>query len=482
MYNVQKLTNREEKILSDTFDVSRIYIAEVMDTRNIARNGEIKVWLLNSNLERNNPQNWYTAKYSSPFYGVTQFKTNLDEYNKTPTSFGMWFGMPYVGNYVAVFFAVVAGGKVNPYWFSCPMDDYYNKSLVGLAKDITGKTKNTSECENNVQGMVERQIEYSPLVEALNRQGLSEDLLRGPSTATPKRESPSMVYGISTPLGNQFVMDDGWSLDDSKQNWNENKTLDARLQIKDDKTHDKQDWTSNLLESEKEDKFKRFNGGFRFRTRNGTQLLVLDSGQIYIINKDGSAWTEWSDDGNIDVYSERSVNIRTGQDINLKADGNINIEADRSIQMKAGGRIVGESNSTIDLLSGTTNIKGTTYIGSLSTPNAIADNIISTNANLTGTFKGTLDGIAKLAVTSTQMMTEFVPASTEKCEMPEISTISMNIIEAKGNEYQQSITSRAPTHEPYGGHNKNNCFPDMNTKRKNDETKTSSPKTITNTV
>lgn len=478
----QKLTNREKKILNDTFDVSRIYIAEVMDTRNIARNGEIKVWLLNSNLERENPENWYTAKYSSPFYGVTQFKTNLDEYNKTPTSFGMWFGMPYVGNYVAVYFAVVQGGKVNPYWFSCPVDDYYNKSIVGLAKDITGKTKNTSECENNIQDKSERRVEYKPLAEALKKQGLDEDLLRGPSTSTPKREAPSMVYGISTPLGNQFIMDDGWSIDDSKLNWNEDVTLDARLQIKDNKTHDKQDWTSNLLESEKEDKFKRFNGGFRFRTRNGTQLLILDSGQIYIINKDGSAWTEWSDDGNIDVYSDKSVNVRSGKDINLKADGNINLEAGKSIQMKAEGRIVEESNATIDLISGTTNIKGSTYIGSLSTPNAIVDNLISVNASLTGSFKGTLDGIAKMAVTSTQMMTEFIPVSTEKSTTPDIASIPINSVAGMGKTAQSTITTRAPTHEPYGGHDKNNCFPNINTKRKNDEVKTSSSKTITNSV
>lgn len=481
MYNT-KLTNRERKILSDTFDVSRIYIAEVMDTRNIARNGEIKVWLLNSNLERENPQNWYTAKYSSPFYGVTQFRTNLDEYNKTPTSFGMFFGMPYVGNYVAVYFAVVAGGKVSPYWFSCPMDDYYNKSMVGLAKDITGKTQNTSECENNIQDNSERQVEYKPLVEALKKQGLDEDLLRGPSTSTPKRESPSMVYGISTPLGNQFVMDDGWSLDDTKTNWNEDVTLDARLQIKDNKTHDKQDWTSNLLESEKEDKFKRFNGGFRFRTRNGTQLLVLDSGQIYIINKDGSAWTEWSDDGNIDVYSDKSVNIRASQDINLKADGNINLESGKSIQMKAKGRIAECADATIDLISGATNIKGSTFIGSLSTPNAVIDNLISVNASLTGSFKGTLDGIAKMSVISNQMMTEFIPVSTEKCVTPDIASIPVNSVDGIRKTSQSTITTRAPTHEPYGGHDKNDCFPKMNTRRKDDEVKTSSPKTITNSV
>ena len=123
-----------------------------------------------------------------------------------------------------------------------------------------------------------------------------------------------------------------------------------------------------------------------------------------------------------------------------------------------------------------------TFVGSLSTPNAVIDNLISVNASLTGSFKGTLDGIAKMAVISNQMMTEFIPVSTEKCVTPDIASIPVNAVDGIRKTSQKTITTRAPTHEPYGGHDKNDCFPKMNTKRKDDEVKTSSPKTITNSV
>ena len=87
-----------------------------------------------------------------------------------------------------------------------------------------------------------------------------------------------------------------------------------------------------------------------------------------------------------------------------------------------------------------------------------------------------------MAVTSTQMMTEFVPVSTEKSTTPDIASIPINSVAGMGKTAQSTITTRAPTHEPYGGHDKNDCFPNINTKRKNDEVKTSSSKTITNSV
>ena len=49
-----RLTQSEKQSRDRTFDKSRIYMAEVMDTRSILRGGEIKVWILSSNNDKEN--------------------------------------------------------------------------------------------------------------------------------------------------------------------------------------------------------------------------------------------------------------------------------------------------------------------------------------------------------------------------------------------------------------------------------------------
>lgn len=463
------LSNKEQRILNENFSISNIYMAEVMDTRSPRKNGEIKVWLMNTNTDRNLEKNWYTAKYCSPFYGTTQFYATLPNSSKNPTAFGNWAPLPCVGNYVFVFFAVIPGGKVTPYWFGSPVDDYMIQTIPSIPRDLTGETDKIAICEKNLKVDVKSRrdniVDYDPLTKALQKQGIDKDKLRGPSVSTAKREAPSMVYGMTTPLGNQFVMDDGWSYDDNTKSWDEDNTLESRLMMKNNLTFDKQPWDSNLTTIESDDltgKFKRFNGGFRFRTRNGTQLLVLDSGNIYIINADGSAWTEWSDDGNIDVYSDKNVSISCGKDLNLKAGGNINMEAGANVQFKSEGRLVIQANSTTDIFTGTVNIKGNLYSDSLAVKTGIVDNFTSTNGQITGIFKGSLEGVATFATTAGQTYTKQPDPSTDEVSSPKVKPPRLNTIPAQGEGgTQESITTRAPTHEPYDGHNKNNCIPDF---------------------
>jgi len=138
---------------------------------------------------------------------------------------------------------------------------------------------------------------------------LEKDLLRGLTSSSATRETPSKVVGILTPGQHQFVMDDG----------------------------DK-DGNNKLI---------------RLRTTNGTQLLLDDAGgHIYLITKNGENWVELSNDGAIHIYGGNDINIRSKSNINLYADNDVNIEAGRTINMNAKEgnlqiQAAGDLNSTV---------------------------------------------------------------------------------------------------------------------------------------
>jgi hypothetical protein len=178
-------------------------------------------------------------------------------------------------------------------------------------------------------------------------QGLAKDFVRGGTTASARRETPSQVFGISTPGpidfegqqtspresinrhgkimsgggpnpgntiakvahsrlgGHQFVMDDG--IPAKKLN----KTITRPIQ-------------DELI---------------RLRTRSGAQLLLHNTeGLVYITNNSGTAWIEFTEDGKIDIYSKDSVSVHTENDFNLRAERDLNLEAGRNVNVKATGQ------------------------------------------------------------------------------------------------------------------------------------------------
>jgi uncharacterized protein (DUF2345 family) len=81
----------------------------------------------------------------------------------------------------------------------------------------------------------------------------------------------------------------------------------------------------------------------RIRTAGGNQLLMDDTtGVVYVINKKGTAWIELGTNGDIQVYSEASINMRAKGNFNLRADKNVNIEAGQDLHLKAAGDNVGD--------------------------------------------------------------------------------------------------------------------------------------------
>ena len=461
-------TLKEEFTISHFQDSSRIYMAEIMDTRDPKKIGDLKVWIINSNSERSDPNNWVVA-HSCAVYGNTYNNSSIENsaYSFGLTSFGNWFTIPYVGNYVFIFYPNIYGGDSTPYWFGSPMNKS-NNMIPGIPYNLTQNSDYNCQCEVNYKNENSQSSIYIPLQNGLLRQGLDKDRLRGISTSSSFRDTPSRCYGFLSPLGNQMVIDDGWSLGDSNINWINNPRTNANdNQDKDDYGlyHSKKDWIASIDESEKDNKLNRFHGGFRFRTRNGTQLLILDTGNIYMINKDGTAWAELSEDGYIDCYSQKGINAASDGDINLHGM-NINIEALNKISIKSNSGISMETSGNVMVKSASLNVSDR-----LSVPYVLSDEgqigvFKSPSAEITGIFAGTLQGTAYYATSAgfkpmDQKYPDITPMTSDVVKVTETVAVKQKV----DSEDIYSIATRVPTHEPWAGHDRNDSIPILSVKQ-----------------
>jgi len=448
-----------ETALKDKFETGKIYMAEVMDTRNITRSGEIKIWVLGSDIPKDDSTRWLIAKYASPFYGTTPYDPNsvVDYEDDAPTSFGAWFPMPFVGNYVFIFFPYIVGSNINPYWFSCPMNPNMNSMLPGIPSQYFNETRepmtegNDKFSESGKSDLLyatlskreSKRGSYTPLKKALEEQGLETDNIRGYSTAGSKREAPSMCYGFLTPMGNSFTMDDGWSDKDNKDNWQMNPYPTKReAELRNDAgylpTHD-----MNV---------KRNNAGFRLRTRNGSQLWIGDDGDIYAINSKGNAWLELSQDGKIHGYSANSIDLATDGDFNVHSNQKIRMEAKEGIVMKTSKDIsiqsAGNTNISAPHIHAEAEMTVPTFYADTSTINSLT----SSDAALNGMFSGTLDGTAFYATYAGNVPYAQVTPVTEVYNIPAPEIEMATSVSTTVGQSVDTICSEVPAHEPYSGH------------------------------
>ena len=331
------------------------YIGTVVNNEDPERMGRLEV-IIGSNTGTDtgfssSPEGYasqsVTCYYMSPFYG-TKTSANLygndtdaNDYKSSRHSYGMWFTPPDIGTKVMVIF--VEGDSNQAYWMGCIPEPNLNFMTPGIASSTNTGIQATGDFDqskqqmygtNNVPaGEINTRIQAQsstvikqpihPFAETLRQQGLIQDTVRGTTSSSARRESPSQVYGISTPgridpagkavkvgtkdsviqkqidrlTGHSFVMDDGDSAGDNQL--------------------------------------------IRLRSASGHQILLNDSaGVVYIANGSGNAWMEFAANGSIDVYSGGSVSVRTRGDMNFHSDANINMFSQNDIRMSAAGKLV----------------------------------------------------------------------------------------------------------------------------------------------
>ena len=235
----------------------------------------------------------------------------------------------------------------------------------------------------------EREVANHPRNKPISLQGTLTDELRGTTSANPRRDAGykttqhSKVMGFKTPGGSAVSIDDG-SVDDD----------------------------GNIYAEQ-----------IRITTSSGAGI-ILDGGNdfIYAVNSSGSGWVEIGANGEIMVYAEGSLSMRTGKDFNLRADKNINLEAGENIHMHSFGNTKINSDKEIHLRS-----KGNQFLQSEAGMNIN----VGVNCVITTGSKLHLNG--PLAPESELILVD---------SMDDMEDLACTKLEG-------TIVSEMPTHEPY---------------------------------
>ena len=255
----------------------------------------------------------------TPYGGVTDYGTAVkdspEEYgedgtsrNGTVKSYGMWMQPPVVGTEVITAFTA---GLSEGFLIGTLIKKDRNHMMGGRASSTNSQGEIVPVGEKNPYDInnPEHRPEDTRLTDILETQGLDKDYARGHSMSSPRRETPSNVFGISTLNGHVFTMDDGTESGDSRN--------------------------------------------IRMRSREGAEVLIDDTNKyIFVTNHAGNAWVEINEHGQIDFYARGDISMHTEKDFNVHADGNINLEARQAVNIKssgAGGTKIEAATANLDM-------------------------------------------------------------------------------------------------------------------------------------
>jgi hypothetical protein len=330
------------------------YIGTVKFTNDPTRQGRLGVNIPELTQTNNpTPDDCIWCNYLSPFYGAKSIeatsKSDPNDYRSTQHSYGFWAIPPDIDTEVLVIFAKGEANRRNAFWIGCVQQPLTNQQVPGYGsskENITsqqdaqelnrsGETnygtdflpvgeKNRRMIENAQSSQFANNMKYpvnNILADQLLKQGVIQDDVRGTTSSSAKRESPSNVFGMSTPgriRSDSRTMNIGVGGAPIKPDRNPGHTF-----VMDDGA---EDGTNQLT---------------RLRTASGHQLLMHDTaGVVYLANGSGKAFIEMDKNGKISIYSDKGIDIRAEGDFNLHADDNINFHAGKKIKFTAEENVV----------------------------------------------------------------------------------------------------------------------------------------------
>jgi hypothetical protein len=406
---------------------------------------------------------WRTVSYCPPFYGATPTagtSAGVGTYPGNRNSYGMWFTTPDLGVRVICFF--IGGDPSQGIYLGCVPEAGINHMIPAIGSSdkyvagnkpqqnyfvdspllpVTEINQQNTEINENPRFYDQPKPVQSVVAGILFQQGLNKDLIRGPIRSNSQRESPSTVYGISTP--GKAIYQGG--LDP--------KTIRSKLEKGEVTPQDIQ-----VIGRMGGHTFVMDDGDLegtdtlvRIRTAKGHQITMSDDGDcFYITHANGQTWMEFGKQGTVDVFSTNSINLRTQGTLNLHADKNINMYAGGTIKIKAQEKMFIESGETLIVnsldklvLAGTKNV-GIRSDGTL----GIKSKQGGWEATASLNFKGkviNLNGAPTPPVSDVSELPNYKLADT-KFDATEGWTVDPGTLE--------TIVTRAPTHEPYPYHGK----------------------------
>ena len=442
------------------------FIGTVKNNVDPTRAGRLQVYIESFGGQNpDNESNWRTVSYATPFYGdigvidpsLTNSKTGTGEFVGNKHSYGWWFTPPDIGTKVLCVF--VEGDPNQGYYIACLPSPGLGHMIPGIGSStkyvksagqqnyLSGASQIPVTEINDLNPAIlesprfydESKPVHDVLAMELFQQGLITDNIRGPITSTSQRESPSKVFGVSTP--GKPIYAGGLREEQVK----------AQLEAG-DITYD-------------QIKVIGRNGGhslvlddgdltgkdqlIRIRTAKGHQITMSDDGDaFYIVHANGQSWIELGKEGTVDVFSTNSVNVRTQGSINLHADKDVNISAGMKLNLYA--------KQEANLESLVVNQRADTELNLYSKAkiSAKSNGTISLQADKTTSVDGgeglQLEGGCINLNGGGALPAKTVPA-IRKNKLPDTKFNDATGWQVESSKLE-TITTRAPTHEPYPYH------------------------------
>lgn len=437
------------------------FVGIVKNNIDSTRSGKIDVYIeFLSGPDQSKKEFWKSVSYISPFYGYTAAEgpdTGSGDYLKNKHSYGMWFTPPDVGTRVICFFAngdpnqgyylgsivepdahhmVPAIGSTSNY-----VDDGQSALYNGAVRLPVTEINDRSEEESDTAEFYKsKKPIHSYQASILTQQGIISDEIRGVIGSNSYRESPSAVYGISTP--GRPVYSGGYYDENVQQNLKGNPSIDTTKIIGRRGGHS---FVMDDGDQQGKDQL------VRIRTAKGHQILLSDSGDsLHIIHSNGQSWIELGPEGTIDMYAANSVNIRSQGDINLHADRKINmhskenttIAADKSLLVEAKDISLTGVDSFMQYSKTVIKVKSDGKINIESNANTT----VHTGADMA------IETDKKLYLNSGGSETVAAPRPVDRFELPDVYFNNATGWTAVDKAIR-TVAGRVPTHEPWPLHN-----------------------------
>ena len=412
---------------------------------------------------------WRQVKYAPPFYSRTETQGQANTHIGVKNTAGMLYPAPDVGSKVLCAFP--DSQTTDGFWFACLPDPYMMQALPESSmstnidknellvrhKDKQGKFKGAALDFNdhlpgpNDVSTLGNYLQPKRALDTLTQtkikaQGIDQDEIRGLTSSTYMRETPSELFGITTK---------GRKLDqkgiDLAQRTDIHKLLKVEggaLSKKDaDVVEGKVARAHGHVFVMDDGDLEGNNNLIRLRTAGGHQILMHDKENvIYIGNSSGTTWMQMDANGQLDIYSKTNINLRS-KNINMHADSSIKMHAGQTIQLVAGSNIHLEGGSMANLYSdgtsfvyggGGVNVKagGTLNAEAGSTMNLKAGGKMNAKASCIA-LQGPAGGAAKQNAAGKKSPKD--TAQNEKGFWEASTTVSTTV-------------DRVPSHEPFSEH------------------------------
>ena len=442
------------------------FIGTVMNNVDPIRTGRLQVRIQQFAVgPDNNPQSWRWVNYLPPFYGVTEKdSTNVGagRYPGNQQSYGMWFTPPDIGTEVLCFF--VEGDPSQGYYVGCVINNALNHMIpaIGAAsfsEYVTGnKTQaayfanspqlpvteintDNDKIDNNGEFFNQPKPVHSYQAAVFFQQGLVNDPERGPIISNAQRESPSTVYGVSTP--GRPIYQGGLTSTNIRQ-----KLAEGTITPEQAKVTGRLGGHTLVMDDGDLD---NTNALVRLRTSKGHQLMMNDSENFfYIVHANGQTWIELGQEGTVDIFSTNSVNVRTRGTINLHADKDINMFAGGNINMKSNAATNIGAVTTLSMAS-----QGDMTLYSQTTVGVRSDGTLALQSQSGGSWSGG-SGLkfqaSRIDLNGGGAASVAIPRLYPKTTLNDTTFDNSTGWQVKPNGLE-SIVTRAPTHEPYPYHN-----------------------------